>query len=195
MSARSAAGAAAAAATRHWCSAHGTGGLGRQAGRGEDREQPPGADVAVGATRRRVGIGHGPALVKDGVTGRTAELVDGHVMNLRCGSLREHACHVERDRTHPRPHPGAGAGAPDHQGTVSFRSAPAWKCADLATGAAGADWARGGLAAPARQAALGGGRWCCSELGSGGCSFWLRRRLWKPQSKRPLSCVVSPPEA
>ena len=46
------------------------------------------------------------------------------------------------------------------------------------------------VASPPRQAALGGGRssW-------GGCSFWLRRRLWKPQSRRPFSWVVSPPEA
>src|SRR5580693_3526083 len=87
---RSAARAAAAAAARHRCPAHAAGGLGRQAGGGEDREEPPGTHVAVGATRRRVGIGHGPALVEDGVTGRTAEFVNGHVVNLRCGSLREH---------------------------------------------------------------------------------------------------------
>ena len=35
-------------------------------------------DVTVGAARRRVGVGHGPALVEDGVTGRAAEFVDGH---------------------------------------------------------------------------------------------------------------------
>ena len=52
--------------------------LGRQAGGGEDGKQAPGAHVPVGAARRRVGIGHGPALVEDGVTGRTAEFVDGH---------------------------------------------------------------------------------------------------------------------
>jgi hypothetical protein len=46
--------------------------------------------VAVGATRRCVGIGHGTALVEDGVTSRTAEFVNGHVVDLRCGSLREH---------------------------------------------------------------------------------------------------------
>jgi hypothetical protein len=58
----------------------------------------------------------------------------------------------------------------------------------------GAGWAKRG---PPRQAALGGGRWRCSDCDrrSSGCSFWLRKRLWKPQSKRPFSWVVSPPEA
>ena len=65
-------------------------GLGRQAGGGEDGEQAPGAHVPVGAAGRRVGIGHGPALVEDGVTGRTAEFVDGHGGGPpRPGSLRE----------------------------------------------------------------------------------------------------------
>ncbi len=41
-------------------------------------QQPPRTHVTVGTGRRRVSVGHGPALVEDGVTGRTAEFVDGH---------------------------------------------------------------------------------------------------------------------
>src|ERR1700735_4216259 len=81
MPASSAEGAAAAAAARNRSATHAAGGLGRQACRGEDGQQPPGADVTVGATRPRLGIGHGPALVEDGVTGRTAEFVNGHVVS------------------------------------------------------------------------------------------------------------------
>jgi hypothetical protein len=34
--------------------------------------------MAARADGRRIGVGHRPAFVEDGVTGRTAELVDGH---------------------------------------------------------------------------------------------------------------------
>src|ERR1700728_2884102 len=114
---RSAARAAAAAAARHRCPAHAAGGL-RRPGGGEDREEPPGTHVAVGATRRRVGIGHGAALVEHGVTGRTTEFVNGHVVDLRCGSLREHT-------------------GPDQFVTALAPPSPepAHPCADIATGA------------------------------------------------------------
>ena len=52
--------------------------LGRMAGGGEDREQPAGADMAAGAGRRSIGVGHGTALVEHGMTAGAAELVDGH---------------------------------------------------------------------------------------------------------------------
>jgi hypothetical protein len=104
MPACSAARAAAVAATRHRCAAQATVGLGRQAGRGEDRKQPPGTHVAVGATGRCVGIGHGPALVEDGVTGRTAEFVNGQVTDLlRLGSLRERHRRVSSSPHSPPP--------------------------------------------------------------------------------------------
>jgi hypothetical protein len=195
---RSAARAAAAAATRHRCSAHAASGLGRQASGGEDGEQPPGTHVAVGATRRRVSIGHGPALVEDGVTGRTAEFVNGHVVNLRCGSLREHTgCDEFATPLAALPYSPHSSRPRQRQG-----SRPCRVRARQSAGVRRFSWcrpwidrgtARGGLGqeGPPRQAAVGGGRWRWSEWPS----RWLRRRLWKPQSSRPLSWVVSPPEA
>src|SRR3984957_11576921 len=130
MSARSAARAAAAAATRHRRSAHAARGPCRQAGGGGDGRQPPGTYVAVGAAGRRVGIGHGPALVEDGVTGRTAEFVDGHEMDLlRSGSLRErpvtvssspHSTPLHGTRRYPDALKPGRAKAP---GCVAFQSA------------------------------------------------------------------------
>jgi hypothetical protein len=191
MPACSAARAAAAAATRHRCAAQATGGLGRQAGRGEDREQPSGTHVAVGATRRCVGIGHGTTLVEDGVTGRTAEFVNGHVVDLRCGSLREHP--VKASSSPHCLHLHLCAGAPRRPAVSLFRSAGRGS-AGVVPGA-GAMREELPVASPPRHAALGGGRWRWSEWGWGGCSFWFLRRLWKPQSRRPLSWVVSPPAA
>jgi hypothetical protein len=34
--------------------------------------------MAVGTGSRRIGVGHGPSFVEDGVTGRAAIVVDGH---------------------------------------------------------------------------------------------------------------------
>ena len=194
----SAARAAAAAATRHRCPAHAAGGLGRQAGGGEDGQQPPGAHVAVGATRRRIGIGHGPALVEDGMTGRTAEFVNGHVVNLRCGSLREHTgcdefvaalaalaalcgCACNCSWAAPRLETGR-AKAPARclfemrRPCIGRRVLPGAEAGGLPAGAAPSGCAR---------------RWPLALVARP--SRWLRRRLWKPQSRRPLSWVASHP--
>ncbi len=50
---------------------------------GEHGKQAARPDVAVGTGGRRIGVGHGPPLVEDGVTGRAAIVVDRHVEHLR----------------------------------------------------------------------------------------------------------------
>jgi hypothetical protein len=180
MPARSATRTAAAAAARHRCTAHATGGLGGQAGRGEDGEQPPRTHVPVGTARRRVGIGHGSALVEDGVTRRTAELVNRHVVDLRCGSLCERTGCDEfvAAGTPPRPAPASERPCADatKPRTTHISKCPRLECRQMNSGRV--RWAR-----TPGQAAVGGGRWRSSPA----CSRWLRRRLWKPQSRRPLS--------
>ena len=73
----SAAGAAAAAAAGHGSAAH-AGRLGGQSGGGEDGQQAPGAHVTVGTGGGGVGLGHGAAVVEDGLAGRAAEFVERH---------------------------------------------------------------------------------------------------------------------
>src|SRR5580704_4420044 len=79
----SAAGAAGAAASGNGSAARATHRRRGATGGGEDGQQPVRADVAAGTRGRRVGIGHGTALVEDGVTGRAAVVVDGHGEDLR----------------------------------------------------------------------------------------------------------------
>ena len=49
-----------------------------QSGGGEDGQQAPGAHVTIGTGGGDVGLGHGAAIVEDGLAGRAAEFVERH---------------------------------------------------------------------------------------------------------------------
>ena len=169
-----------------------------------------------GAGRRRghrgnspaLGIGHGPALVEDGVTGRTAEFVNGQVTDLlRLGSLREHHRHVSSS-PHSPPHAPAERRSP---GALKPGRAKAPECSvfhsagHTSTGVLpGAGWARrggrplrprsgagagaarivtGARAGPLFGCAVG----CGSRRASGRCPGWSARLRRRSRCGRPGS--------
>ena len=71
-------------------------------------------------------------------------------------------------------------------GVLSLSKSPASDQPGCCPGRAGPEWR------PPRQARSAVGAGAGSWAGAG-CSRWLRRRLWKPQSRRPFSWVVGPP--